>query len=101
MVSSWYFLVIPVQGFFHAFLKFLIPGPEQTGGIRDKPAPTCPPPARHLPAIATYAGVWAVCCAWRWQAGRERSGEAGGRRVGFMPTAEARRARAGLNKKTE
>ncbi|MBW1676640.1 MAG: hypothetical protein JRF30_02740 [Deltaproteobacteria bacterium] len=47
-----------------------------TGGVK----PTLP--ARHLPAIATYAGVWAVCCAWRWQAGRERSGEAGGRRGG-------------------
>ena len=22
-----------------------------------------------LPAVAKYAGIFAVCCAWRWQAG--------------------------------
>ena len=55
----------------------------------DPPDAWLPEPARHLPAIATHAGVWGVCSDRRWQAGRElrpalqpsgvrRTGEAGG-----------------------
>jgi hypothetical protein len=40
-------------------------------------------PARHLPAIATHASVWAVCSARRWQAGREAQAMRAGVKAGL------------------